>query len=111
MGPIAPAAERAGQAFLSLAGSEGCSACFEAFLREGTAAWPVPLRERYPGLAGWPGLASFKGMVRSVAGLAHPCEVLLANRTAHLMRLAARLLFHSRKRVLTTDLEWPGYRA
>src|SRR5436190_1872178 len=108
MGVISPAAERAGQAFLSLMGSEGCSPCFEAFLREGTAAWPLPLRERHPGLADWPGLASFKGMVRTFAGLTSPCEVLLANRTAHLMRLAARLLFHSRKRVLTTDLEWPG---
>ena len=36
MGVISPAAERAGQAFLSLTGSEGCSPCFEAFLREGT---------------------------------------------------------------------------
>ncbi len=111
MGMISPVAERAGQAFLSLAGREGCSPCFEAFLHEGTAAWPLSLRERYPGLADWRGLASFKGMVRTFAEIVNPCEVLLANRTAHLMRLAARLLFHSRKRVLTTDLEWPGYRS
>ena len=46
MGAISPAAARAGQAFLSLAGTEGCSPCFEAFLREGIAAWPLPLQQR-----------------------------------------------------------------
>src|SRR3954452_2927794 len=65
----------------------------------------------YPGLGSWPGLVPFRGVLRAFAGLDATCEVLLANRTSHLMRLAARLLFLSRKRVLTTDLEWPGYRA
>src|SRR5581483_7169937 len=35
--------------------------------------------------------------------------VLLAGRSAQLMRLAARLLFGHSRRVLVTDLEWPGY--
>jgi hypothetical protein len=37
--------------------------------------------------------------------------VLLASRSASLMRFAARLLFHPCRNVLATDLDWPAYRA
>src|SRR5262249_12265365 len=41
---------------------------------------------------------------------APPCtEILLAQRAALLMKLAARSLFRRCRRVLHTDLEWPGY--
>src|SRR5207245_1517156 len=37
--------------------------------------------------------------------------VLLANRSAQFMKLAARALFRRCQSVLHTDLEWPGYLA
>src|SRR5205807_505924 len=82
---------------------------FEAFLREGIEAWPAPLRERYAGLADWHGLPAFTGALRALTSTPAPLDVFLTNRTSHLMRLAARLLFRRCRAVLITDLEWPAY--
>ncbi len=109
MGTMCPAAQEACQAYFGLAASEGCSPCFETFLREGFDAWPASLRNRFGGLSAWPGLSRFDHYVGTATGLREMPKVLLAGRTANLMRLAARLLFRSCRRVLTTDLEWPGY--
>ncbi|GEM_PF-5148933 len=108
MGAICPTAREACQAYLALTASEGCSTCFESLFRDGFDAWPMPLRARYAGLATWPGLTRFKDHVRAVTISDMP-EVLIANRTSHLTRLAARCLFRVCQRVLTTDLEWRNF--
>ena len=109
MGAMCRPAKEACQAYLSLTASEGCSTCFESFFRDGFDALPMSFRERYTGLSTWPGLTRFKDHVRAVTTVADMPEVLVANRTSHLMRLAAQCLFRRCSRVLTTDLEWPGY--
>ena len=47
--------------------------------------------------------------LRALTGTEPETEVFLAQRSAQLMRLAARALFRRCKRVLHTDLEWPCY--
>lgn len=109
MGAMCPPANEACQAYLALAASEGCSSCFESFFRDGFDDWPASLRERYAGLHAWPGLSRFKDQIRAVTSFPDMQDVLMANRTSNLMRLAARCLFRICGRVITTDLEWPGY--
>lgn len=109
MGAMCPPAREACQAYLALTASEGCSPCFESFFREGFDDWPSSVRERYAGLHAWPGLSRFKDQIRAVTGFPDMQDVLMANRTSNLMRIAARCLFRICGRVLTTDLEWPGY--
>jgi hypothetical protein len=62
-------------------------------------------------LAGWRGVGALKASLQALAGGQPGLPVLLAARSAALMRLAARLLFHPCRRVLTVDLGWPGYHA
>ena len=50
-----------------------------------------------------------KESLRTLAESRSDLPVLLAIRSAELMRLAARLLFHPCRNVLTTDLDWPSY--
>lgn len=109
MGAMCPPARDACQAYIALTASEGCSTCFESLLRDGFDAWPSSLREQYTGLSAWPGLTQFKNHVRAATTFPDMQDVLTANRTSNLMRLAARCLFRICERVLTTDLEWPGY--
>ena len=45
----------------------------------------------------------FQDRVRAVTGVSDMPEVMMANRTSYLMRLAARCLFRVCQRVLTTD--------
>ena len=75
----------------------------------GAGAWPAAAQERYPGLAGWGGVSALKESLRVLAGSPADLPVLLANRSAQLMKLAARLLFHPCDNVLVTDVGWPPY--
>jgi hypothetical protein len=111
LGAMLPGAQRASLDFVRLAGEEGCSYHFDEFLRHGHGAWPAQLRRRYPGLSDWHGVAELKRSLRALAGAEAGAPVLLANRSAQLMKLAARLLFRHCRRVLVTDLEWPDYLA
>jgi hypothetical protein len=95
--------------FLRLCAEEAGSAHLEVLLRDGHESWPDRLRARYPALADWRGVAGMKGAVRRLVGAPAGSEVLLAQRSAVLMRLAARALSRRCRRVLHTDLEWPGY--
>lgn len=109
LGLMSPGARRALCDHARLGGDEGGSSRFDRFLRHGTEAWPAHLRSRYPGLAGWRGVGALKQSLRTLVGSPPDLPVLLANRSAELMRLAARLLFLRSRTVLTTDLGWPAY--
>ena len=109
LGRMGLRAQRAHRDFLRLCGDEGGSAHVEDLLRLGTDAWPDSLRRRYPALADWEGVDGLKRSLRALTGTGPETEVLLAQRSAQLMRLAARALFRRCRRVLHTDLEWPGY--
>lgn len=108
LGTVSPGAERALYSLVRLGRVEGLSARFETLLRAGFGSWPERTRRLYPGLAAWGGVGELKAAVRRLVGLP-PGPALLAARTSRLMRLAARLLFERCRRVLLTDLEWPGY--
>jgi hypothetical protein len=106
---MSPGARAAHLDFARLAGDEGGSLFLERFLRHGTGEWPAAVRDRYPGLAEWHGVSALKASLRSLAGSRPDLPVLLAARSAQLMRLAARLLVRPCRNVLTTDLSWPAY--
>jgi aspartate aminotransferase-like enzyme len=105
--------ERARQAhldYLRFAGEEGCSLYFDQFLREGFSAWPRRLRGRYRHLSDWQGVGELKNALVSLASPKRQIPTLLANRSAQLMRLAARQLVARSHHILVTDLTWPSYR-
>src|SRR4051812_47577811 len=102
-------ARHAGVDFLRLCGEVGVSGPLEDLLRLGAPAWPQALRRRYPGLEDWGGVGALKASVRNLAGAGPASEVLLAQRSSSLMRLAARALFRRCRRALHTHLEWPRY--
>jgi hypothetical protein len=110
-GLMLPAAQRAHVDFARVCGDEGGSAHLDELLHGGSEAWPASLRRRYPGLAGWHGTLWLKELLARLAGAPHGTPVLLANRSAELMKLAGRALFRRCGCVLHTDMEWPGFLA
>lgn len=110
-GLMASSAQKADADFARLCGEEGGSAHIDEFLRGGAEAWPSGLRDRYTGLAGWQGVSRLKEALGRLAGATAGTPVLLASRSAQLMKLAAAALFRRCGSVLHTDLEWPGYLA
>ncbi len=110
LGRMTPRAQQAHLDFARLAGEEGGSYLFERFLGQGAeGCWSDGLAGRYPGLAGWTGIGRLKESLRSLAKSDPDLPVLVASRSAQLMRLAARLLFQPCRNVLTSDLGWPSY--
>lgn len=109
LGLTSPGAQEAQQDFVRLAGEEGSSLYFDNLLRSGFDAWPTRLRNRYRGLRHWQGVGELKQALRRLTGMAAGRQVLLANRSAQLMRLATRLLLKCCRWVLVTDLMWPSY--
>ena len=107
LGLMTTGAQAAHQDFVRLAAAEGGSALFERFLRWGLQACGARVGSRYPGLASWQGVAALKDRVRLLAGGCAGLPVLLASRSAVLMRLAAQLLCHPCRQILVTDLGWP----
>lgn len=81
----------------------------EEFFRSGTADWPDHERLSFPSLAHWHGLRAFKSRIAKRFGVSSPDLVFLANRSAQLVRFAARLMFRKCRNVLTTDLNWPSW--
>ena len=102
LGKMSPRAQTANIASTKLAGEVGCSVRFEDLLHRGFRAWKASLQRRFSGLAGWQGLSGLKSSLRALTGAQPELPVLLANRTAELMRLSARLLFRKCKRVKWT---------
>lgn len=103
---------RAGEALYAagrLAAEEGLSPLFGEFLMHGLAALPGGRRHGFRGLHDWQGVGELRRVLGRVLEARGSPQVLIASRSSTLMRLAARLLVLRCRRVLTTDLEWPGY--
>lgn len=109
LGRMSRRAQQAQWDLTRLAGDEGASDFFDRFLYEGSQHWSTAIRTRYPGLACWQGVAKFKEDLRTLAGSDPELPLLIVNRSAQLMKFAARLLFHPCRNVLVTDLGWPPY--
>src|SRR5207253_3104541 len=109
LGLMAPKVSQALQSLTQLASSEGLSSRFDDFLQDGFYAWPSSLQRQFPGLADWRGILEMKTAVRSQVGLTSDEPAFLASRSVSLMKVAARMLFQRCRRVLVTDLDWPGY--
>lgn len=109
LGQMCPEAQRADRDFAGLAGEEGCSMYFENFLRWGFTCLPPSISKRFPGLAFWAGVSAFKRDLKTVLAVAPVRQTLVANRSAQLVRLAARLLTRRCENILVTDMEWPAY--
>jgi selenocysteine lyase/cysteine desulfurase len=112
LGRMSPTARQLDQAFLEFAAEEAGSAYFDRFFMQGGAALPTHLQQRHPTLNEWLGIRGFQQQLSLLAGLPDKdYPVLIANRSAQLMKLGGRLLFHPCRNVLTTDLDWPNYRS
>ena len=109
LGRMSPRAREAMYALYQFSGTEGISARFLTLLQDGIETWPAAFCRRYRGLSVWRGIAELKRALVQVLCLPPGGKVFLANRSAQLVRLSARLLSCRCKRVLVTDLEWPGY--
>ncbi len=109
LGRMSSRAEQAQLDFTRMAGEQGASLFFERFLQDGSDSWPASVRSRFPGLTGWQGVTALKESLRTLAGSDPALPVLTANRSAQLMKFAARLLFRRCGNVLVTDLGWPPY--
>ena len=110
LGQTSPSALQAQIDFARLTAEDPSSLYFEKFLRDGVDACPE-IADRFPGLAHWHGIVDLKRRLASMAGDPDQLRVLLANRSAELMRLAARCQFQVCRNVLVTDLSWPNWLA
>jgi len=111
LGRMCPEAQRADRDFARLAGDEGGSLYYDQFLRAGFFSLAPSQRRRYPGLADWSGVGALKGRIKKALGLDVRRPLLLANRSAVLVRLACRALCMRCENVLVSDMLWPAYRA
>ncbi len=96
--------------FVRLANEQGCSLYFIQLLQDGFASWPGFLQRQYPGLSSWCGIDLLRQRLRKISQANHDSEVVLASRSASLMKIAAKLLAGPCRNVLTTDSCWPAYR-
>ncbi|WP_145210915.1 hypothetical protein [Planctomycetes bacterium TBK1r] len=108
LGQACPQASQAQLDFCRLSAEDPSMYC-EQFFRDGTVDWSEDKRLVFPSLAHWHGLRTFKTQIARRFGVSSPEFVLLANRSAQLVRLAARLMFRKCRNVLTTDLNWPSW--
>ena len=111
LGRMCPEAQAADHDFARLASEEGCSLYFEQFLRWGYSSLPPYLGRRYPALSFWAGVTAFKRDLKTVLAIDRQRQVFVANRSAQLVRLAARALCRRCENILVTDMEWPAYMA
>ena len=96
-------------AFVRLAGEGDLTLYFSEWLNGGMGALPDGLRRRFPALSAWKGIKHLKRDLKRLAGAQPESRVLVAHRSAQLMKLAAMLMFGRCRNVLTTDLSWPAY--
>ncbi len=94
LGLMSGSAQRVYIDFVRFAGEEAGSLYCEQFLQDGTRDWPESLQGRFPALQSWQGLAHLKRTLKQLAGATPDSEILLANRSAVMMQLAAKLLFN-----------------
>ncbi len=81
---------------------------YQRFLQEGFDGCSAAFQRRYQGLRHWQGVRQLKGLITELAGLCQS-KVVLASRSTALMTLAARRLSGHCRRILVSDLAWPGY--
>ncbi len=110
LGRMTPCAQQANVEFTRFATEEVCPPYFEDFLRHGANACPNDFREQFPALGNWSGIVGLKSRLRELAHSPTDLPVLLANRSAQLMKYAARWLFRPCENVLVLDATWPAYR-
>lgn len=106
---MSPTAQRLSTAFIRLSAEEPFNLYCEKFLREGFESWPDRYRRRFDGLEGWGGIEQLRRGTRRLAGASEQASVLLASRSLSLIKAAAKTLFGSSRKLLTTDLSWPSY--
>ena len=109
MGQMSPSARRASVDFARFASEYGCSLYLNRFLENGFDAWPKALRDEFRGLQDWHGVTPLKQRLRLLAEARSDVNVMIAARSASLMKVGARLLFARCRRVLITDLTWGSY--
>lgn len=85
------------------------SFCSIEFLKHGALEWPTPIRSEFPVLSDWQGVAHLKQLFAAAVGVEDSPHVFVANQTARLLRIAARVMFRQCHRVMTTDLNWPAW--
>lgn len=81
------------------------------FLKDGAKAWPDDVQQEFPALRQWQGTWQLKQRFATAWGVPDPNRVFLANQTARLLRIAARVMFRQSTHVLTTDLNWPAWQS
>lgn len=109
LGQMSPRACRASVDFARFASEQGASLYLTEFLRHGFQSLPSGIADNYAGIAEWSGVAPLKDASRRLSHSHQNAEVLLASRSASLMKLAARLLVRPCRNILLTDLTWPSY--
>lgn len=109
LGLMKPQAQRLYQDFVRFCGEGRFGLYWDEFLVHGMESLPDCLRRSYPDLEAWQGIGPFKESIKHFVGASPDSQVLLANRSAQLMKLAAKLFFRSCRNVLITDLTWPGF--
>jgi hypothetical protein len=100
-------AQRAQADFARMAGEVGGAIRIEDLLLNGFDSLPASLQRRFPSLSSWRGLGQLKESLRRIAGF--DSRLLLAARSAELMKFAAILLCRPCENILVTDLGWPPY--
>jgi hypothetical protein len=111
LGQTSPGALRTQLDFARLTAEQPSSLYFDRFLANGIETAPQDWFQRFPGLQCWGGISKLKAAIKQVALAPSSHEVVLASRSALLMRAAARLMFRVCKNVLVTDCSWPAYQA
>lgn len=81
------------------------------FLKDGATVWPDDVQQEFPALRQWQGTRHLKQRFATAWGVPDPNRVFLANQTARLLRIAARVMFRQSTHVLTTDLNWPAWQS
>ena len=96
-------------AFVRLASEGSLTLYFREWLLKGAEGLPGQPAAQSSILSQWRGIEGLKRDLKRLVGASSESRVLVASRSAQLMRLAAKLLFERCCNVLTTDLSWPSY--
>lgn len=110
LGQACPASMQVQCEFAGLAAYDP-SFCSIGFLKHGAVEWPRSMQSDFPVLNGWQGVAHLKKLFAAAVGVEDSQRVFVANQTAKLVRIAARVMARQCHRVMTTDLSWPAWQS
>ena len=108
VGQISPSANRALIDYFRLHAEHRLPLYFEEFFRESTNL-PDSIASQYRGLKCWRGISHLRDDMRRLVGADSRCDVWFSARSSKLMEFAAKLMFRRCRKVLISDLTWPGY--